>query len=95
LAAAFTTLVTSFVSEILLPPLSLLPFMNKNMDEKFAVLRAGLTWAHGVRYNTMKQALDDGAVILAYGYVPRFSPPRPVIWDDLTWLVAVYSSISC
>jgi len=73
IAAAFTTLVTSFVSEILLPPISLLPFLNKNLDEKFAVLRAGPhnngTDRHGGErgYNTLKQALDDGAVVLAWG----------------------------
>lgn len=67
LAAAFTTLVTSFVSEILLPPLSLMPFMNRNMDEKFAVLRGGRNYVKGHEYNTLKQALDDGAVVMAYG----------------------------
>jgi large conductance mechanosensitive channel len=66
LAAAFTTVVTSFVSEILLPPLSLLPFINRNMDEKFAVLRSGPLHERG-GYNTTQQALDDGAVIMAYG----------------------------
>jgi large conductance mechanosensitive channel len=70
LAAAFTTVVTSFVSDILLPPLSLLPFMQKNMDEKFAILRSGnhynQTLKHG-GYNTMDQAVEDGAVIMAYG----------------------------
>jgi large conductance mechanosensitive channel len=62
--------VTSFVSEILLPPLSLLPFMQKNMDEKFAVLKPGThyndTLKHG-GYNTAEQAVDDGAVVMAYG----------------------------
>ncbi|TAQ87214.1 hypothetical protein B7494_g4458 [Chlorociboria aeruginascens] len=69
IAAAFTTVITSFVSEILLPPLSLLPFVNRNLEEKFAVLRRGPNYhdskAHG--YNTLKQALEDGAVVLAYG----------------------------
>ncbi|KAL3419505.1 putative ion channel [Phlyctema vagabunda] len=70
LAAAFTTVVTSFVSEILLPPLSLLPFINRNLDEKFAVLRKGPHYIPDDPhrgYNTLKQALDDGAVVLAYG----------------------------
>jgi len=35
------------------------------MEEKFAVLRKGKHYGHG--YNTMQQALDDGAVIMAYG----------------------------
>ncbi|CZR56601.1 related to large-conductance mechanosensitive channel [Phialocephala subalpina] len=69
LAAAFTTVVTSFVSDILLPPLSLLPFINRNMDEKFAVLRKGPNYNQtmSIGYNTMQQAADDGAVVLAYG----------------------------
>jgi hypothetical protein len=41
------------------------------MDEKFAVLRHGpnynTTDGHG--YNTLKQAADDGAVVMAYGYL--------------------------
>ena len=41
------------------------------MDEKFAVLRRGpnynATDGHG--YNTVKLAVDDGAVVMAYGYV--------------------------
>jgi large conductance mechanosensitive channel len=71
IAAAFTSVVTSFVSDILLPPLSLLPFINRNMEEKFAVLRAGKNYhngTHGHGYNTMDQALADGAVVLSYGY---------------------------
>ena len=65
---------TSFVSEILLPPLSLLPFINRNMEEKFAVLKRGQGYHHNGThgYNTMDQALGDGAVIMAYGYVPLF-----------------------
>jgi large conductance mechanosensitive channel len=69
IAAAFTTVVTSFVSEILLPPLSLLPFVHRNLDEKFAVLKPGphynRTGNHG--YNTLDQATADGAVVMAYG----------------------------
>ena len=76
LASAFTSVVTSFVSDILLPPLSLLPFINRNMDEKFAVLRAGKNYhngTHGHGYNTLSQALGDGAVVMAYGYVQILS----------------------
>ncbi|KAF4632541.1 hypothetical protein G7Y89_g5588 [Cudoniella acicularis] len=69
IAAAFTTVVTSFVSEILLPPLSLLPFVHRNLDEKFAVLKRGPNYnstdRHG--YNTVDQATEDGAVVMAYG----------------------------
>lgn len=73
LAAAFTTVVTSFVSEILLPILSLLPFIERNFDEWFAVLRPGKHYGvgRGRGYNTLRQATDDGAVVMAYGYVER------------------------
>ncbi|PQE23778.1 large-conductance mechanosensitive channel protein [Rutstroemia sp. NJR-2017a WRK4] len=105
IAQAFTTLITSLVSDILLPPLSLLPFLNKNLEEKFAVLRPGphyggflhnhtdtaggvqegmpaggavngsmfftrdmnFQFLYGAGYNTLKQALEDGAVVLAWG----------------------------
>ncbi|KAG9242703.1 putative ion channel [Calycina marina] len=69
IATAFTAVVTSFVSEVLLPPLSLLPFLNKNLDEKFAVLRRGAGFHHNGThgYNTLDQALSDGAVVMAYG----------------------------
>lgn len=67
-AAAFTNVVTSFVSDILLPPLSVLLPLNANLDLKFAVLQAGPTYydlPHG--YRTIEQAQADGAVIMAYG----------------------------
>lgn len=65
IASMFTNLVTSFVSDILLPPLSVLLPINKNLEEKFAVLRPGPNRP----YNTLQQAQDDGAVVMAYGYV--------------------------
>jgi large conductance mechanosensitive channel len=58
-------LIKSFVSDLLLPIISLLPFINKNFEEKFAVLRKGPQYDAG--YNTLKQALEDGAVVMAYG----------------------------
>jgi large conductance mechanosensitive channel len=64
------TVVTSFVSEILLPPLSLLPFIDKDMDEKFAVLRPGNHYNRTLKhagYNILDQALADGVVVMAYG----------------------------
>lgn len=69
IAAAFTAVVTSFVSEILLPPLSLIPGMNRNMEGKFAILRRGPNFnkTDGIGYNTLQQAAEDGAVVMAYG----------------------------
>lgn len=86
LAKAFTTVVSSFVTSILLPILSLLPFIRRNFDEWFAVLQPGPhygeeggKWGKGRGYNTLKQALDDGAVVMAYGYVLLFS-------SSLSWI---------
>ncbi|KAJ6119984.1 hypothetical protein N7523_004264 [Penicillium sp. IBT 18751x] len=67
IANAFTKVVTSFVSDLALPVVSLLPFLNRNMDQKFAVLSRGPNYVSEEGYNTIKQARDDGALVLAYG----------------------------
>jgi large conductance mechanosensitive channel len=69
IAAAFTSVVKSLVSDILLPPVSLLPFMSRNLEEKFLVMRKGSHYSKIAGYNTRQQAMDDGAVILTYGWV--------------------------
>ncbi|KAK3319316.1 large-conductance mechanosensitive channel [Apodospora peruviana] len=66
LASMFTAVITSFVSDILLPPLSVLLPLNKNLEEKFAILKTGSR--QRTDYNTLKQAQEDGAVVMAYGY---------------------------
>lgn len=71
IAGAFTAVVNSLVSDILLPPISLLPFMSRNLEEKFLVLRKGAHYKDSGGYNTRNQAVEDGAVILTYGYVRR------------------------
>ena len=53
-----------------MPILALLPFIDRNFEEKFAVLRKGPEGKGG--YMTVKQALEDGAVVLRYGYVIDF-----------------------
>ncbi|KAK1216593.1 hypothetical protein PQX77_020767 [Marasmius sp. AFHP31] len=65
ISSQFTAVVNSLVSNILLPPISLLPFMSKNIEEKSLILSKGPHGNEG--YNTRQQALDDGAVIMAYG----------------------------
>ncbi|KAJ5432947.1 Large-conductance mechanosensitive channel [Penicillium daleae] len=67
IANAFTKVVTSFVSDMALPIVSLLPFLNRNMDQKFAVLSQGPNYVDGEGYNTIEQARDDGALVLAWG----------------------------
>ena len=56
---------SSFVDDIILPPVSLISPSNNNLDGKFAVLRG----RGGGPYATLKDARDDGAVVMAYGYV--------------------------
>jgi hypothetical protein len=41
--AAFSTVVKSLVSDVILPVVSLLPFFNRSLDEKFVILKPG-TW---------------------------------------------------
>ncbi|KAK4185088.1 large-conductance mechanosensitive channel [Podospora australis] len=65
LASMFTALVTSLMTDILLPPISVILPLNKNLEEKFAVLKGGES---GWEYNTLKQAQEDGAVVMAYGF---------------------------
>ncbi|EIN11047.1 ion channel [Punctularia strigosozonata HHB-11173 SS5] len=68
LAAAFTKVVTSLVSDVILPVISLLPFISRNLPDKFWVLKKGPHASpRGQGYNTLQQASDDGAVTLAYG----------------------------
>ncbi|CAK7565752.1 MAG: hypothetical protein SEPTF4163_003678 [Sporothrix epigloea] len=67
IASSFTAIVNSFVSDILLPPLSVLLPLNKNLDEKFAVLKPGPNFEKKNGYNTLQFAQDDGAVVMAYG----------------------------
>ncbi|KAH7093958.1 gated mechanosensitive channel [Auriculariales sp. MPI-PUGE-AT-0066] len=64
IASAFSGVVNSLVTDMLMPFVSLLPFMRRNMSEKFTVLRAG---PHPP-YNTLEQAAADGAVTLAWGH---------------------------
>ncbi|KAJ5029625.1 putative large-conductance mechanosensitive channel [Bipolaris maydis] len=69
LAASFTACANALVSDIILPIISLLPFLSRNLDAKFAVLQHGPNYNTSISngYNTPKQAVDDGAVVLAYG----------------------------
>lgn len=67
IAEGFTQLVNSFISDILLPPISVLLPLNRNLDEKFAVLKAGPSYGETGGYTTLAQAINDGAVVMAYG----------------------------
>ncbi|KAL4767400.1 large-conductance mechanosensitive channel [Aspergillus nidulans var. acristatus] len=67
IAQSFNSVVSSFVSDIVLPVISLLPFINRNMNAMFAVLSKGPNYDEMGGYNTLEQAWDDGALVLAYG----------------------------
>jgi hypothetical protein len=43
--------------------------LHRNLDEKFLVLRPGPHYKEQRGYNTVQLAQQDGAVVLAYGYV--------------------------
>ncbi|TID14588.1 large conductance mechanosensitive channel protein [Venturia nashicola] len=73
-AASFTAVANSLVSDILLPLFSCLPGLTHNLDESFLVLQQSshskITPKPGQKkpyYNTVQQALDDGAIVWAYG----------------------------
>ena len=59
-----------------MPPLSVIFPVNKNIEQKFAVLRYGSGYNATVGYNTLFQAQEDGAVVMAYGYVLTKVRPR-------------------
>jgi large conductance mechanosensitive channel len=50
-----------------MPPISIVFPVNKNIEEKFAVLRYGNNYNSTIGYNTLHQAMEDGAVVMAYG----------------------------
>ncbi len=54
------------MSDIILPPIALLPFFNRNLQQTFLVLREGPNYP----YNTLQQAAEDGAVTMAWGGAP-------------------------
>ena len=58
IGGAFTGVVTSLVSDIILPPISLISQSSKNLANYFIVLRHGET--PDAIYNTVEQAADDG-----------------------------------
>ena len=45
----------------------MLPCMDRNLDEKFLILKKGHDFNETVGYPTRKQALEDGALIWTYG----------------------------
>jgi large conductance mechanosensitive channel len=58
IGAAFSNVVTSLVSDIILPPITLISPNSRNLESHFWVLRKGDN-AHE-DYNTIDQAAADG-----------------------------------
>lgn len=50
-----------------MPPIAIVLPLKRNIEEKFAVLRTGDTYNETQGYNTLRQAQEDGAVVMAYG----------------------------
>ncbi|KAI0404315.1 large-conductance mechanosensitive channel [Xylaria palmicola] len=94
LASAFTTVTNSFVNDILLPPLSVLLPLKRNMDEKFWVLRPGPNYDEQDGYNTVGLAQEDGAVVLAYGGFVRHVVSFLCLGVMLYALACLYQSFS-
>ncbi|KAL7950054.1 large-conductance mechanosensitive channel [Trichoderma barbatum] len=97
LAAAFTDLVKSFVSAILMPPISVILPINKNIEEKFAVLRPGPQYNASCPsggYNTLYQAQADGAVVMAYGSFIYQMVSFVMVGFSLYGLAHVYTLVS-
>jgi large conductance mechanosensitive channel len=67
------------VSGVLLPVISLLPFIGRNLEGKFAILKPGPNENDG--YPNRETALDDGATVLTYGYVEAQTRPNPGEWS--------------
>ncbi|CAA9956788.1 hypothetical protein PTNB73_04322 [Pyrenophora teres f. teres] len=86
LAASFTACANALVSDIILPIFSLLPFLSRTLDTKFVLLRHGPNSNSTISagYNTPAQAVDDGAVVLAYGHfldkIVRFAMVAMALW---------------
>jgi hypothetical protein len=60
IGAGFSNVVTSLVSDIILPPISLLSSNSRNLESQFFVLRQGET--EDAIYNTLEQAAADGKI---------------------------------
>ncbi|KAF2714366.1 gated mechanosensitive channel [Pleomassaria siparia CBS 279.74] len=96
LAASFTACANSLVTDIILPIISLLPFLSRNLDEKFAILQRGPSYNQTIStgYNTKDQALADGAVVFAYGNfldkVLRFLLIAIALWS----ISMIYSTVT-
>ena len=61
IGAAFSNVVTSLVSDVILPPISLISPDARNLESHFWILRAGET--PGAIYNTVDQAAADGKTV--------------------------------
>jgi large conductance mechanosensitive channel len=61
IGAAFSNVVTSLVSDVILPPISLISPDARNLESHFWILRRGET--PDAVYNTVHQAAADGKTV--------------------------------
>ncbi|KAF2646507.1 gated mechanosensitive channel [Massarina eburnea CBS 473.64] len=96
LGASFTSVANSLVTDILLPIIALLPLFSRNLPQKFATLQVGPQYNESIAngYNTLDQALSDGAVIFAWGkFVDKMV--RFLIVAMALWTIASLYSRYC
>lgn len=80
-----------------MPPISVILPINRNIEEKFAVLRPGPGFnasdpAGG--YNTLHQAQSDGAVVMAYGSFVYQTVSFVMVGFSLYGLAHVFTLVS-
>ncbi|MCM3784766.1 large conductance mechanosensitive channel protein MscL [Neobacillus mesonae] len=66
IGGAFGKIVTSFVNDILMPPIGLL-MGNRSFEQLFIPLDKGLLTPEGSKYTTLALAEQDGIPVLKYG----------------------------
>ncbi|KKP07271.1 large conductance mechanosensitive channel [Trichoderma harzianum] len=79
------------------PPISVILPINKNIEEKFAVLRPGPKYnasSPAGGYNTLHQAQADGAVVMAYGSFIYQMVSFTLMGFSLYGLAHVYTLVS-
>jgi large conductance mechanosensitive channel len=77
-----------------MPPISFLMPVRRNMEEKFWVLHHGPNYDRDMGYNTLQQARDDGAVVMAYGLFVNSTASFMFMGMVLYLTAVIYSKIT-
>ncbi|KAI9298604.1 gated mechanosensitive channel [Neoconidiobolus thromboides FSU 785] len=89
IGTTFTDAINSFVTDILTPPLGLL-IADAAFENMFIVLRRGIS---NEPYNSVKQALEDGAITINFGYFLMSLLRFFLITFILFWLIKIYQVV--